>query len=43
VSDWKSVEPLAKTTLSKIPVSAVHFGRSNREYVDDDFLSELLK
>lgn len=43
VSDWKSVETLAKTTLGKIAVSAVHFDRSNRKSIDDDFLAEILK
>ncbi len=41
LENWKSIEPLPKTPLGKVPVSSVHFDKSVRKFVDDDFLREL--
>ncbi len=43
VSDWTTVEPLLKTIVGKVPIAEVHFDSSKREYVDDGFLSKLVK
>jgi hypothetical protein len=39
-SDWKSIEPLAKTLIGRVPVSSVCFDESKREYIEDSFLGE---
>ena len=41
VSDWKSIEPLNKTRVGKIPVAAVHFDSSRRKFVDSAFLDSV--
>ena len=41
VSDWKSIEPLNKTRVGKIPVAAVHFDSSRRKFVDSAFLDRV--
>src|SRR5215471_14176018 len=39
VNDWTSIEPLHKTPMGKIPVAAVQFDPSRRNFVDSSFLS----
>jgi acyl-coenzyme A synthetase/AMP-(fatty) acid ligase len=41
VSDWKSIEPLPKTRIGKIPVAAVHFDESRRKLVDSSCLESI--
>jgi hypothetical protein len=41
VSDWKSIEPLPKTSVGRVPVSSVRFDKSLRKYVDDSFLGTI--
>jgi len=41
VSDWKSIEPLPKTRVGKIPVAAVHFDSSHRNFADSAFLDSV--
>jgi hypothetical protein len=38
VSDWKSIEPLPKTSVGRVPVASVRFDESRRKYVDGSFL-----
>ena len=38
VSDWKSIEPLPKTSLGRVPIASVRFDESRRKYVDGSFL-----
>jgi len=38
VIDWKSIEPLHKTRVGKIPVAAVQFDPSHRKFVDSSLL-----
>ncbi len=41
VSDWKSIEPLPKISVGRIPVASVRFDESHREYVEDSFLDTI--
>lgn len=41
VSDWKSIEPLPKTRVGKVPVAAVNFDESHRRFVDGSFLNSI--
>jgi hypothetical protein len=41
VSDWKSIEPLPKTSVGRIPVASVQFDKSHRKYVDGSFLDTI--
>ena len=41
VSDWKSIEPLPKTPVGRIPVASVQFDKSHRKYVDGSFLDTI--
>ena len=41
VNDWKSIEPLPKTSVGKIPVASVRFDESLRKYVDGAFLDSI--
>lgn len=41
VSDWKSIEPLPKTRVGKVPVAMVNFDESRRKFVDGGFLNSL--
>jgi hypothetical protein len=41
VSDWKSIEPLHKTRVGKIPVAEVHFDPSHRKFVDSSLLDSI--
>ena len=38
VTDWKSIEPLPKTRLGRVPVASVRFDKSHRKFVDASFL-----
>ena len=38
VSDWKSIEPLPKTSVGRVPVASVRFDESRRQFVDGSFL-----
>lgn len=40
-SDWKSIDPLAKNLIGRVPVSSVCFDESKREYIEDSFLNDL--
>ena len=41
LSDWKSIEPLPKTRVGKVPVAAVRFDESRRKFVDSSFLDSI--
>jgi len=41
VSDWKSIEPLPKIRVGKVPVAAVNFDESRRKFVDGAFLNSI--
>ena len=41
VSDWKSIEPLPKTSVGRVPVASVRFDKSLRRYVDSSFLDTI--
>jgi len=41
VSDWKSIEPLPKTRVGKVPLAVVHFDESRRKFVDSSFLDSI--
>jgi hypothetical protein len=41
VSDWKSIEPLPKTSVGRVPVASVRFDESRRKYVDGSFLDAI--
>jgi len=41
LSDWKSIEPLPKTSVGRIPVASVRFDESRRKYVDGSFLDTI--
>jgi len=41
VNDWKSIEPLPKARVGKIPVAAVQFDSSHRKFVDGSFLDSI--
>jgi len=41
VNDWKSIEPLPKTSLGRVPVASVRFDESRRKYVDGSFLDTI--
>ena len=41
VTDWKSIEPLPKIRLGKVPVAAVNFDVSRRKFVDGAFLTRI--
>jgi hypothetical protein len=41
VTDWKSIEPLHKTRVGKVPVATVHFDESRRRFVDTSFLDSV--
>jgi hypothetical protein len=43
VSDWKSIEPLPKTSVGRVPVASVRFDESRRKYVDSSFLDTILR
>lgn len=34
VSEWKSIEPLPKIFVGRVPVASVRFDESHRKYVD---------
>jgi hypothetical protein len=42
ITDWKSVEPLPKTCIGRVPVASVVFDKSSRKSVDDAFLSNII-
>jgi hypothetical protein len=41
VSDWKSIEPLLKTSIGRVLVESVRFDESLRKYVDGSFLDTI--
>ena len=41
VSDWKSIEPLPKTSVGRVPVASVRFDESRRQFVDGSFLDTI--
>jgi hypothetical protein len=41
VSDWKSIEPLPKAPIGRVPVASVQFDESRRKYVDGSFLETI--
>jgi len=41
VSDWKSIEPLPKTSVGGVPVASVRFDESRCKYVDGSFLDTI--
>jgi hypothetical protein len=41
VSEWKSIEPLSKTSVERVPVASVRFDDSHRKYVDGSFLDTM--
>jgi hypothetical protein len=41
VSDWKSIEPLLKTSVGRVPVASVRSDESRRKYVDASFLDAI--
>jgi hypothetical protein len=38
VSDWKSLEPMPKTSVGRVPIASVQFDESRRKYVDGSVL-----
>jgi hypothetical protein len=38
VSDWKSLEPMPKTSVGRVPIASVRFDESRRKYVDGSVL-----
>ena len=43
VTDWKSIEPLHKTRVGRVPVATVRFDESRRKFVDSSFLDSIVQ
>ncbi len=41
ISDWKSIEPLPRTRVGKVPVAGVSFDESHGKFVDGSFLDSI--